>query len=124
MCCTGQEIDLKDIRTQEQKALMNLLFQNILQPRLQGVQQGMMQATPYPGALSARPDVGQIAAMNTMMGMGGYGGYKAPHYRRKPYPVPEWGVFERAEGPGPPGPGYWENWWERDPYTRRDRNGR
>jgi len=68
-CCTGTELDLKEMRTPGQKEVGN-----VLGPLLTaGISQG---ATPYGGQLSANPDQAQIAAMNMMMGIGGQGQYQ------------------------------------------------
>lgn len=93
-CCTGSEIDLKEMRTPGQKEMGD-----ILGPLFQaGISQG---ATPFGGQLSMGPDQAQMAAMNTMMGIGGQGGYQPGGY---PTMAPQG---------GPPGP----NVSPRDPYS-------
>ena len=84
-CCTGTEIDLKEMRTPGQ-----IDMGNVLGPLIQaGIGQG---ATPFGGQLSMGPDQAQMAAMNTMMGIGGQGAYQPGAY---PTMAPQG---------GPPGP--------------------
>jgi hypothetical protein len=80
VCCKGKEIDFKEMRTPEQKEMMAMLFDTIKSNMGQG-------ATPFMGPLSAGPNPAQLAAMNTMMQMGGYGGYQAPQFPMYPYEV-------------------------------------
>lgn len=69
MCWEGEPLNVTNLKTEEQQAIMRHLGR-ILEPL------SKTGATQYPGALSAPPNAGMIAAMNTMMGMGGYGGYE------------------------------------------------
>ena len=81
MCCNeGQEIDWENLRTPEQQEVMKAAGEFIL-PRMG------QTATPLPqGAqLSQPPDPSMLAAMNTMMGLGGYGGYQAPEFQAYPW---------------------------------------
>jgi len=116
-CCTGEKIDFEDLRTPEQKAIMAMLGPIIQSQMKTG-------ATPYSGMLSAPYDVGQIAAMNTMMGLGGYGGYTAPQIPTSPLQaqgpdpianITQHGPFQPINLPDMP----FENWWEYDPYSPR-----
>ena len=82
--CQGEEVDFKEMRTEEQKQMMSLLAGLISG----GMQQG---ATPFPGQRNAPPDPGQMAAMNTMMGIGGYGPYTygpSPYGNQPPMGMP------------------------------------
>jgi len=93
--CKGEEIDFKDLRTEEQKQMMQLLG---------GIIAGNIKkgATPFPGPRNAPPDMGQMAAMNTMMGIGGYGPYSY-----NPIPMgsqPPIGMGAPFPLPGPNGP--------------------
>jgi len=94
-CCTGSEIDLKEMRTEGQKEMGNILGPLMAA----GIGQG---ATPFGGQLSAGSDQAQMAAMNTMMGIGGQG-----QYNQQPYPMYGFGGFGGGPvGPtGPVGPG-------------------
>ena len=67
-CCTGEKIDLKEMRTEGQKEMGDFLGPLISSGILTG-------ATPFEGQLTAGSDPAQMAAMNTMMGIGGYGPY-------------------------------------------------
>jgi len=77
MSCEGKPIEMQDLRTDDQKAIMKALG-NYLMPNI-----GKTRA-PYPGALNAPPDPGQLAAMDTMMGLGGRGFYNAPQMNMGP----------------------------------------
>ena len=70
-CCTGSEIDLKEMKTAGQKDIGKILAKIIKANMEKG-------ATPFGGQLSQPPDQGMMAAMNTMMNIGGYGGYSPP----------------------------------------------
>jgi len=117
-CCTGEKIDFEDLRTPEQKAIMAMLGP-IIQAQMK------TGATPYSGMLSAPYDVGQIAAMNTMMGLGGYGGYNAPQMPLFPIGMNgglggygSYGNYYGGKGPRIPSsyiPS--EDWWKYDPYN-------
>ncbi|GAG28191.1 unnamed protein product, partial [marine sediment metagenome] len=63
MSCQGEPIEMEDLRTAGQKNIMESLGKYLL-PNI-----GKTRA-PYPGALNAPPDPGQLAAMDTMMGLG------------------------------------------------------
>jgi len=69
--CEGKPVELQDLRTAGQKEAMEKLG-GYLTPSIGQTRD------PYPGTLSAPYDPGQLAAMNTMMGMGGYAGYDNP----------------------------------------------
>ena len=77
MCCTGQEIQYKDIMPPE---LQNLRRQ------LTGITsnkvEGGITATPLPKGmpLSAPVNPASMAALNIMMGMMGQGGYTQPQF--------------------------------------------
>jgi len=122
-CCTGEEIDFQDLRSPEQKAIMAMLGP-IIQAQMK------IGATPYTGMLSAPYDVGQIAAMNTMMGLGGYGGYNAPQMPLYPFsvsggynptpPEPPPPLPPNPPPPIPPDPSpplTSTSWWKYDPYN-------
>ena len=84
-CCTGSEIDLKEMKTGGQKQMGNILGPLISA----GISSG---ATPFGGQLSAGPDQAQMSAMNMMMGIGGQGQYQ-------PNPYPMMGAQGRPPGP-------------------------
>ena len=71
MSCHGDPIEFEDLRTPGQITAMDKLG-DYLTPDIGKTRE------PYPGMLSAPFDPGQLAAMNTMMGMGGYAGYDNP----------------------------------------------
>ena len=76
MSCEGKPIDYRDLRTGGQQRTMAGLGNYLVPPKgesLIGKPRDL-----YPGTLNAPYDPGQLAAMNTMMGMGGYGNYSAP----------------------------------------------
>ena len=106
-CCTGSEIDLREMKTAGQKQMGNILGPLITA----GISQG---ATPFTGQLSAGPDPAQMAAMNAMMGIGGQGAYN-------PNPYPTMGAPGMGPGPmvtpidyGGGGSGTREDWKDRD----------
>ena len=89
MSCQGQPIEMKDLRTPEQQAMMVSLA-NLINRQMGGGG----QATPFGGQLSQPPDPGMLAAMNMMMQMGGQGPYQMPGFQAGPYPMPSqlgWG---------------------------------
>ena len=97
--CKGEEIDFKDLRTEEQKQIMQMLG-GIIAGNIQ------MGATPYNAPRNAPPDIGQMAAMNTMMQKGGYGGYTYnPIPMGNQPPIGMRAPFTGLGGGGP-GPGY------------------
>lgn len=65
-------------------------WQKKLEPILYSVITGGLKgsgATAYPGQMSAQINAPLIAALNLMMGMGGYGGYKVPTLPSTPYNI-------------------------------------
>ena len=122
-CCTGRPIDeFQDLRSPEQKAVMAILGP-IIQAQMKA------GATPYPGMINAPWDRALIASMNTMMGLGGHGGYVPPPIPL--YPIGMSGGLGGGGGYYDPGmnhhggqapniPGYQvpsEDWWKYDPYN-------
>lgn len=94
----GEPIDYTNLMTPGQIEVMenlgSLMGQNLGRP-----------ATPYPGQLSAPPDISQLAAMNTMMGIGGYGGYTAPQFPGYGYSVQSAGLpYRKQKKPVSPKP--------------------
>ena len=88
-CCTGSEIDLKEMKTAGQKRMGN-----VLGPLIEaGMSQG---ATPFGGQLSQPYDPAQMAAMQVMYGIGKGGGQYTPNT----YPL---GGFQGYSG-GPMSP--------------------
>ena len=63
MSCQGEPIEMKDLRTEGQQEIMEKLGDYLAL---------MIEQTrePYTGQLNAPSDPGQLAAMNTMMGLG------------------------------------------------------
>ena len=98
--CQGEEIDFKDLRTDEQKKIMSLLGGMIAGNINRG-------ATQLQQPRTAPPDMGQMAAMNTMLGVGGYGGYQ---YNPYPYgmqpPIGMAPPYDFGGGGGGGGGGY------------------
>jgi len=133
MACQGKPVEMQDLRTAEQKQMM----QKLLPILLGGMEKG---ATPFGGQLSAPPDPGMLSAMNMMMQVGGQGPYQYPGMQTGPYggggggltPGGYSGGGGGAYVPGehtPPGTGPhdWESWWNKDdpfaPGTREPRTG-
>lgn len=81
MCCEGKEVDWKYLIPPEKQDIVKMLG-SFLGQQMGGPNTPMTGASPFPGMLSAPPDQSMLAAMNTMMGQGGYGGY-AP----RPFPT-------------------------------------
>ena len=103
MSCHGDPIEFEDLRTPGQITAMDKLG-DYLTPDIGKTRE------PYPGTLSAPYDPGQLAAMNTMMGMGGYGNYNVPQMSLGPGarvgpvgPVgPVTGAHTMVDAAGPP----------------------
>jgi len=74
MCCEGEKIPYEYLIPPEKQDLVKKLGA-FMSSQLGGPNNPMQGATPFPGVLSAPPDPSMLAAMNTMMGAGGYGGY-------------------------------------------------
>lgn len=77
MSCQGEPIEMEDLRTEGQQNVMANLGA-LLMPNI-----GKTRA-PYPGMLSAPPDQAQLAAMDTMMGLGARAYYNAPQFNMGP----------------------------------------
>ena len=67
-CLQGDKIDWENLRTPEQQMVMS----GLAAPLTEGLNTG---ATKYPGQLSAPQNAPQQAALQTMMGVGGYPNY-------------------------------------------------
>ena len=102
MSCQGDPIEMQDLRTDEQKQAMSLIF---------GLLSGGMPygATPRQNPMSAPPDQAQMQGMNIMTNLGhimsgGQQPYNPYTYESYPYgmqpPIPQPGPYTNF-GPNP-----------------------
>ena len=107
MCCRGEEVKMADLRTDEQKQAMSLIF---------GLLSGGMPygATPRQNPMSAPPDQAQMQGMNIMTNLGhimsgGQQPYNPYTYQSYPYgmqpPIPQPGAYTGPGGGGGGGGG-------------------
>ena len=110
MSCQGKPIEMQDLRTAQQKQMMEKMGPLIWDMMSKG-------ATPTPPnmRLTQPPDQGMLQAMNMMSMVGGQGPYQAPGMQTGPYPPP----------PGMNLPPWDQNWTtngnnEKDSYKEKD----
>ena len=109
MSCQGDPIEMADLRTKEQKQMMEKMGPLIWEMMGKG-------ATPFGGKLTQGPDPGMLQAMNMMSMVGGQGPYQVPGMQTGAYPPP----------PGMNLPPWDSNWKETtngtDPFEKEDEN--
>lgn len=104
MCCEGKEVDWKYLIPPEKQDIVKMLG-SFLGQQMGGPNTPMTGASPFPGMLSAPPDQSMLAAMNTMMGQGGYGGYAPRPFPTAPMTGPGMPMGSGFSGFNPPGGG-------------------